>query len=207
MRKANQSAHQSLTVRTFRRRVWFTLFVFDCGAALTFGHPSTMPTTGVEVLLPVNVSDMTFTPATPVRPSGVDAPTANSSLIYQTFFHQVANNIITELTAQPQLPAKDALRLCHDLDVLQQSLPNYFSLSEPQWFDFARHKLAWRLDNLRMVILRSTFLRVSLSQGAVSAEEEQCWEKCVACAAEVVRSVQIFTEHAPRSSMEWWYAL
>lgn len=119
----------------------------------------------------------------------------------------MANDIITYLTSQPQLAASDALRLCTDLDVLQRSLPTYFFQTDPPWFDFSRHKLSWRLDNLRMAVLRSTFLRVSLGQSPITEEEEACWDKCVACAGEVVRSVQVFIDTAPRSCMEWWYTL
>lgn len=40
-----------------RRRVWWSLCVFDCGATITFSRPLTWPFDGVEVSLPRNVHD------------------------------------------------------------------------------------------------------------------------------------------------------
>lgn len=48
-----------------RRRVWWSLCVFDCGATITFSRPLTWPFDGVEVSLPRNVHDrVSLTPAT-----------------------------------------------------------------------------------------------------------------------------------------------
>ncbi|GAA5890430.1 hypothetical protein JCM6882_002918 [Rhodosporidiobolus microsporus] len=190
-----------------RRRVWWGLYCFDSGAQLTFGHPSTLPVAGVDVLPMLNVQDSHFTPASLVRPPPCDTATAYSSMIYQCFFHAVAAQIISFITSRPSISAQDALRLQGDLQQLQNALPPYFFAAQPPWFDFARHKLAWRLDNLRMVIGRQIFLRVSLAQTPASREEEEAWEKCVACASEVIRSVSKFTEMGMRSVTEWWYAL
>merc|ERR1711939_769944 len=46
-----------------------------------------------------------------------------------------------------------------------------------------------------------------MGQSNATQEEEHIFERCVACAAEVIRSVQRFTEARPRSAMEWWYSL
>ncbi|GKT70819.1 fungal specific transcription factor domain-containing protein [Colletotrichum tofieldiae] len=40
-----------------RRRVWWSLCVFDVGATITFSRPSVWPYEGVEVSLPLNVDD------------------------------------------------------------------------------------------------------------------------------------------------------
>ncbi|KAM0792104.1 hypothetical protein ACM66B_004808 [Microbotryomycetes sp. NB124-2] len=193
-----------------RRRVWWTLFCFDCGAQLTFGHPSTMLTQGVDVATLVNVNDATFTPAAKTRPTGSTLPTSNSSIIYQTYFHQVANSIVHTLTtsAPDTVTASMALHLCHDLDVLESTLPAYYCHREPKWFDFGRQMFFWRTLNLRMLVLRSTFLRVALAGSEpVSVDEERAWQKCLSCASQVIRSVQRFTDEQPRSCMEWWYCL
>lgn len=211
-----------------RRRIWWVVYCFSAGSDLTFGHPSTLPTSGVDVLPLTNVHDVvrplapcydcphsspcvfsqSFTPAAHSRPPPVDAPTPYASIILQTFFHSFATQVINYLTtAQATLTSADVLRLNRDVDTLQSSLPPYFFREQPAWFDFSRAKLCWRLDNLRMVILRQTFLKVSLGQGPPSPEEEQIFERCVACAGEVIRSVQRFTESGPKSAMEWWYCL
>ena len=40
-----------------RRRVWWCMFVFNIGAAITFGRPLAWPNKNVDVALPLNVSD------------------------------------------------------------------------------------------------------------------------------------------------------
>ena len=40
-----------------RRRVWWTLCVFDVGASITFSRPNVWPYQGVEVSFPLNVND------------------------------------------------------------------------------------------------------------------------------------------------------
>lgn len=40
-----------------RRRVWWSLCVFDSGATITFGRPLVWPFEGIEVSLPMNVDD------------------------------------------------------------------------------------------------------------------------------------------------------
>ncbi|TKA50396.1 hypothetical protein B0A53_06251 [Rhodotorula sp. CCFEE 5036] len=201
------SKHMSLFEQEQRRRVWYILFCFESGAAITFGHPSTLPTFGVDVWPVLNVPDTVFTPATTVRPPPSSGATAYSSTFYQACFHQLAGQVLNCLTVNPHLPLDDVLRLYRDVDSFQNSLPAFFFAAQPSWFDFARHRLAWRLDNLRMVILRQTFLKVSLASGPVTPEEERCWGKCVDCAAEVIRSVQRFTSSGSRCMMELWYAL
>ncbi|BGP57105.1 hypothetical protein JCM8202v2_004745 [Rhodotorula sphaerocarpa] len=199
--------HLSLFEQEQRRRVWWTLFSFESGAALTFGHPSTLPTVGVDVWPVLNAPDTLFTPATQVRPAPSSGPTIYSSLFYQACFHQLAGQVLNRLTGNPYLPLEEVLLIYREVDAFQTSLPPFFLSSQPAFFDFARHKLAWRLDNLRMVVLRQTFLRVSLAAGPVSPDEEHCWSRCVDCAAEVIRSVQRFTSTAPRCVTELWYAL
>ncbi|GAA5988502.1 hypothetical protein JCM10908_003591 [Rhodotorula pacifica] len=201
------SKNMSLFEQEQRRRVWYILFCFESGAGITFGHPSTLPTFGVDVWPVLNVPDTVFTPATTIRPAPSSGATAYSSTFYQACFHQLAGQVLNCLTVNPHLPLDDVLRLYHDVDSFQASLPPFFFSAQPAWFDFARHRLAWRLDNLRMVILRQTFLKVSLAPGPVSPEEEKCWGKCVDCAAEVIRSVQRFTSSGSRCMMELWYAL
>ncbi|KAK4048814.1 hypothetical protein OIV83_004580 [Microbotryomycetes sp. JL201] len=214
----NFGLHTEATARSLspfeqemRRRVWWTLFCFDCGAQMTFGHPSTMPTQGVDVLCLVNVNDATFTPSAKMRPTGSTLPTSNSSIIFQTYFHQVANSIIHTLTtsAGPNpVTATTALHLCHDLDVLESTLPAYYFHRDPKWFDFPRQMFFWRTQNLRMLVLRSTFLKVALAGSeTVSVDEERAWQKCTSCATQIVRSVQKYTDEQPRSCMEWWYCL
>lgn len=40
-----------------RRRVWWTLSIFDIGANVTFGRPQVCPLDGVDISLPMNIHD------------------------------------------------------------------------------------------------------------------------------------------------------
>ncbi|KAK0758787.1 hypothetical protein N5P37_008270 [Trichoderma harzianum] len=40
-----------------RRRVWWTMSIFDIGATITFGRPQVCPFDGVDIALPMNVHD------------------------------------------------------------------------------------------------------------------------------------------------------
>jgi hypothetical protein len=68
--------------------------------------------------------------------------------------------------------------------------------------------MQWRIENLRMIILRQVFINVSSAPGSIAAsnEEEEAWCKCLESALTVIKSVDTFTA-LPRSAMEWWYAL
>lgn len=46
-----------------RRRVWWTLFVFDIGATITFSRPLSWPSKGIDVKLPLNINDRVSIPA------------------------------------------------------------------------------------------------------------------------------------------------
>lgn len=51
-----------------RRRVWWTLCVFDVGATITFSRPDVWPYKGVEVSFPLNVNDKDLTAASTSYP-------------------------------------------------------------------------------------------------------------------------------------------
>lgn len=55
-----------------RRRVWWSLCVFDVGATITFSRPTVWPYEGVEVAFPLNVTDrvniLCFSPHTLINP-------------------------------------------------------------------------------------------------------------------------------------------
>ncbi|GAA6035472.1 hypothetical protein JCM8097_000271 [Rhodosporidiobolus ruineniae] len=193
-----------------RRRVWWVFFCFDSGAQLTFGYPSTLPHgPGVDVLPIANISDSSFTPTAFSRPPSTDLPTVYSAILYQAYYAAFANRVTEHLTSRSSISVQDTFRMTSELQVLQSSLPQYFfsGTASLGWFDFPRHQMCWRLDALRLLILRQLFLKVSLSPSTATKEEGEAWDMCVACACAGIKSVSGFVEAGPRSAMEWWYSL
>ena len=93
-----------------RRRVWWCMFVFNIGAAITFGRPLAWPNKNVEASLPLNVPDrvsnycplsvplsadglQALTNLSWALPTESDHVTTYSSLIMQSKFHMLTNDI------------------------------------------------------------------------------------------------------------------
>lgn len=71
-----------------RRRVWWILFMFDAGAAVTFGRPINLPSGDiVDVHMPLNIDDRMLTSDMQEVPRPVlDRPTQYSGIIAQCNF-------------------------------------------------------------------------------------------------------------------------
>lgn len=65
-----------------RRRVWWSLCVFDVGATITFSRPTVWPYEGVEVAFPLNVTDRVSRPHINPRPYRLPLEPPNSMLTY-----------------------------------------------------------------------------------------------------------------------------
>lgn len=63
-----------------RRRVWWSLCVFDVGATITFSRPTVWPYEGVEVAFPLNVTDRVSQPLVETGSCILHSSTSNSML-------------------------------------------------------------------------------------------------------------------------------
>ncbi|KAK7403739.1 hypothetical protein QQX98_010478 [Neonectria punicea] len=70
-----------------RRRVWWSLCVFDVGATITFSRPDVWPYMGVEVSFPLNVNDKDLTAASTTYPAESDQITPYTAVATQARFH------------------------------------------------------------------------------------------------------------------------
>ncbi|KAK9364647.1 fungal-specific transcription factor domain-containing protein [Lipomyces kononenkoae] len=153
-----------------RRRVWWGLYMFDAGAAITFGRPVSWPdVSGIDVNEVSNIhdSDLTFDTKTMPRASDTDI-TIYSGMIVQCRFHRMTNSLYNRLISKPALTAEQTLAFTARIDTFVNDLPYQFKESTPidptfDWFVFCRYRLFWRYRNLRILAYRPVVLQRALT--------------------------------------------
>ncbi|KAK7205883.1 putative C6 transcription factor, partial [Myxozyma melibiosi] len=203
-----------------RRRTWWGLFMFDSGAAITFGRPIGWPDHGgmdVKEVSNINDSDLTFD--TKVMPPSSDLDiTMYSGMIVQCRFHLATNNLYNRIISKPPLSAEQTLSLASQIDKFVESLPVPFKEETPvspdakDWFVFARYRIYWRYHNLRILAFRPFVLQRALSVSGASEKESEaeiaCRNRCMQDAHATILSVEDYIAHRkPLSTIAVWYAL
>ncbi|KAK9354928.1 fungal-specific transcription factor domain-containing protein [Lipomyces doorenjongii] len=153
-----------------RRRAWWGLYMFDAGAAITFGRPVSWPdVSGIDVNEVSNIhdSDLTFDTKTMPKGSQTDI-TIYSGMIVQCRFHKMTNSLYNRLISKPGLTAEQTLAFTARIDTFVNELPYQFQESTPidstfDWFVFCRYRLFWRYRNLRILAYRPVVLQRALS--------------------------------------------
>lgn len=111
-----------------RRRVWWVLFVFDSGAAVTFGRPINLPTPEmIDAKMPLNIHDEMLTPETNVAGPEVQGPTKYSGLIAQSKFCLLTNGIYNRMISKPNPSAEESLEFNKQIERFILELPPYFN--------------------------------------------------------------------------------
>lgn len=206
------AASLSVFEQESRRRVYWTLHCFELGSILTFGHDCTLPNIAndqARVRPITNVPDDKLTPNVTSMPPPVDRPTIYSSLQQHSDFHTLANDIVQQTLSN--LTPSDMLRIESEVIAWRNRLPAYFfAPNVPPWFEFARERIQWRCEHLRMVVLRPAFLYAahegSQTGQTFSPELETCWNHCVASAMATMHSMKAFVETVPqRTTAECFY--
>ncbi|KAK9459669.1 fungal-specific transcription factor domain-containing protein [Lipomyces oligophaga] len=154
-----------------RRRTWWGMFMFDSGAAITFGRPVSWPDYGgVDVTEVSNINDSELTASTTLMPTGRDsAITIYSGMIVQCRFHLATNTLYNRLISRPALTAEQTLTLASRIDGFVEGLPYPFKEATPiapdadDWFVFARYRIYWRYRNLRILAYRPFVLQRALT--------------------------------------------
>lgn len=136
-----------------RRRLWWGIYIFDAGVAITFGRPINLPNNFIyELALPSNIDDYSghqFEGASesfqankkkggkslPKPPQVVDYPTIYSGLIEQTKFTKISVEIHNRLLARPSPTAKECLQLNEKIKSFIGSLPSWFSKNDNTAFN------------------------------------------------------------------------
>lgn len=159
-----------------RRRTWWGLFMFDSGAAITFGRPISWPDHGgadVNEVSDINDSDLTMDTKL-MPPSKQIGFTIYSGMIVQCRFHKATNSLYNRVISKPQLSAEQTLALASKIDSFVETLPTPFQESTPipsdaeDWFVFARYRIYWRYHNLRILAFRPFVLQMALAVSGTS---------------------------------------
>lgn len=202
----------SLLKQEMRRRVWWCLYTFDCGAAITFGRPICSPEVDtMDAHLPMNILDDDLSFDTVVTPAERQGFTMYSGLIWQSKFTLKTARLYNRLVSKPSPSAEEALVLCKDVDDFVVTLPVYMTHSAPglpSWFTFSRYRLEWRYRNIRIITTRQFVVDYVLRESFVpSPAEQECLNVCVENAHATIMSVRAYmTKHALTPISEW-YAL
>tara|TARA_R110002003_G_scaffold68_27_gene6269 strand:- start:3030 stop:5210 length:2181 start_codon:yes stop_codon:yes gene_type:complete len=199
-----------------RRRVWWSIFVFNVGAAVTFGRPLAWPNKNVEVHLPLNVSDRSLTNLSRTLPGEADHVTTFSSVIMQSKFHMLTNDIYTRVISMPFPSASELVRLDDTLiGNWESSVPEWYrqDASMPSQFATSHAIMWWRLRNFRIIMYRPYVIRRVLqarSQDGVEvvpAAVQEAYHRCLREAEGSILAISDFWSSSPSTRMSAWYAL
>jgi transcriptional regulatory protein GAL4 len=178
----------SLLQREIRRRLWWGVFIFDSGAAKTFGRPILLPDENVmDAKQVLNIQDevciyrknddgprsdflQALTPATTSLPTESLGPTLYSGLIAQARFHLITNSVYQRLISTPSITPEETLNLQKPMEEWYNELPSYFHYPlqplavhpthpDPDNLALVRNRMLWRNWNLIILIYRPILLR------------------------------------------------
>lgn len=193
-----------------RRRVWWTLFIFDSGARLTFGRP-TLSLGGFNTRLPRNLNDSDLAVDLDKIPPSRSTPTVTSSLIWQTKLAKIGN-MANEKLVDKHLPAQ-SIMLALGEEVVQwaASLPDYMraEYSNPgfELYTVPRMVLLWRSMHLRIIIHRPFLLdhikqRKSLDFSDPKAPTSCCFYAAEECVSSILAFLSRCTSYY--GSLVWY---
>lgn len=208
-RELSDKSVSAFTMET-RRRVWWTLFIFDSGARLTFGRPSVC-LSGANVTAPANLDDSDIAvDVGEVGPSR-NHPTAASSLIWQSKLAEISNLANSKLMERRLPDPSEISSIDERISSWSAALPGYFTEPlEPEyaWFDIPRMVLRWRAQHLRIVVTRPFLLEIIRHRQHINLSTPSSpVYVCVAAAQDCIRSIASF--HAKQDGSPGalvWYA-
>ena len=201
-----------------RRRVWWCMFVFNIGAAITFGRPLAWPNKNVEVSLPLNISDRALTNLSSALPDEADRVTSYSSVIMQSRFHSLTNDIYTRVIS---ISFPSATELLHLDDTIigkwESSVPSWYreDVTMPAQLATGHSIMWWRMRNFRIIMYRPYVMRRALQARSHSKTEansippavQEAYERCLREAAMSINAISQFWVSYPPTRMSAWYTL
>ncbi|KAL3418237.1 fungal specific transcription factor domain-containing protein [Phlyctema vagabunda] len=191
-REFSQESLSAFTMEV-RRRVWWTLYIFDSGSRLTFGRPS-MLLGGVNIQRPSNLHDYDLSVDNDKLAPPNNHPTVVSSLIWQSNLADISNTVNAKLLER-RLPDENIiLSLDTRVQSWWQDLPSYFhedsSGTEQSWFEIPRMVLLWRSWHLRIVMTRPFLLNVVRNRRPLDvSNSDKAVARCIHSAQECVLSI------------------
>ncbi|KAJ0107914.1 hypothetical protein J7T55_007126 [Diaporthe amygdali] len=198
-----------------RRRVWWSLCVFDCGATITFSRPLTWPFDGVEVSLPRNVHDRELTPNSLNYPPETEDITPYTAVRTQAAFHVATNFIYRRVIGKPLPSAEELVELDKErIEPWIKSIPPYFAESAkvPPKYTFAHVTISWRYRNFRIIMYRPFVIRKAFrARDGRNLDETpaslHAYNTCLADAKYTIQSISNYWVNSEQGRMAAWYAL
>ncbi|KAK2595979.1 hypothetical protein N8I77_013491 [Diaporthe amygdali] len=200
-----------------RRRVWWSLCVFDVGATITFSRPTVWPYEGVEVAFPLNVTDRDLTANSKSYPKERETITPYTSVGLQAKFHVATNRIYSRVISKPFATAEELRNLENDLLApWLAKLPEWFredSVVEPR-YALAHAVMQWRYRNFRIIMYRPFVIRMALATSRngrminnAPAAEIHAYNQCLADADITIKSISKYWATNEHNRLAAWYAL
>ncbi|KAF4993318.1 hypothetical protein FDECE_13433 [Fusarium decemcellulare] len=194
-----------------RRRVWWSLCVFDVGATITFSRPDVWPYKGVDVSFPLNVDDKDLTAASQSYPPESNAITPYTAVSTQARFHVAAHRCYEKIISRPFPTAEELLRLDSEhIEPWRVSIPAYFSeqVKVPPRYALSQAVMSWRLRNLRIVMYRPFVIRRALKGRAGSDEaSNKAYCRCLSDAKSSIEMIAEYWRGQEPNRLAAWYSL
>ncbi|KAI1294453.1 fungal-specific transcription factor domain-containing protein [Xylaria venustula] len=197
-----------------RRRTWWSLYVFEVGATITFSRPHSWPREGVETSLPLNVDDRSLTTLSKVYPREVDQITPYTALIAQANFHTATTPIYCRVISKPPPSANELLSMeIRLIEPWLRSLPTYFAegTTPAAKYRHAHLVMKWRLRNFRIIMYRPFVIRKALNardhRYDESPDDLRAYDICLNQARETITSISNYVTGIMCNRLEAWYAL
>ncbi|RSL43494.1 hypothetical protein CEP54_015056 [Fusarium duplospermum] len=194
-----------------RRRVWWSLCVFDVGATITFSRPDVWPYKGVDVSFPLNVDDKDLTAASQSYPPENNAITPYTAISTQARFHVAAHLCYEEVISRPFPTAEELLRLNSEhIEPWRVSIPAYFSeqAEVPPRYALSQAVMSWRLRNLRIVMYRPFVIRRALKGRAGSDEaSNKAYCRCLSDAKSSIETISEYWHGQEHNRLAAWYSI
>lgn len=163
------------------------------------------------------VLPQSLTPVTKFEPGEIPQPTLYSSLIAQSKFHSISNNIFNRLVSTSQPSAEETLEMSKPINEWFDSLPEFYkdimAIPRYDWHAFARYRLFWRHWNLLVILYRPFLLRwasasITLQDYAQeSCAESKCRSLCIESAHATIISTNEYIANHTSTRLSSWYAL
>ncbi|KAL6835481.1 fungal-specific transcription factor domain-containing protein [Trichoderma camerunense] len=198
-----------------RRRVWWTMSIFDIGATITFGRPQVCPFDGVDIALPMNVHDKDLTAMSSSYPPDPVEITVYTAVRTQARFFIATNPIYLRIISKPLPSARELLQLeAQCIGSWAEKTPSYFSETAaiPPNSVFSHSVMQWRWRNFRMIMYRPFVIRRALlarsgRRDNSSPESLQAYERCLEDAKQSILSISAFWAANEHNRLFAWYAL
>jgi transcriptional regulatory protein GAL4 len=197
-----------------RRRVWWALYNFYVGAAITFGRPLAWPANGIEVALPLNVDDRDLTHFSVGLPPPRSSLTTHSAVADQARFHLMTSEIYARVISLPFPSAQELLQLDEERINAWFAIWSIETKKVEARFTLSRSVMEWRYRNLRVIMFRPFVIRKVL-QARMSRQTAPQLEsatdiaisRCLEEAKASIISINTFWSTSRRTCMASWYAL